>query len=63
LNISVGGHINPAVSFALAVCGKFKWQKLPVYWIAQMVGAIVGSALAFGVYHGKYLIHAVEHFA
>jgi len=46
-----GGHINPAVSLALAVCGRFKWYKLPVYVIAQMIGAILGSALAFGVYH------------
>lgn len=46
-----GGHINPAVSLALAVCGRFKWYKLPVYILAQMVGAILGSALAFGVYH------------
>lgn len=51
-----GGHINPAVSLALAVCGRFKWQKLPVYWAAQMIGAIIGSALAFGVYH-DYLIN------
>jgi len=46
-----GGHINPAVTLALAVCGRFKWHKLPVYWTAQIIGAILGSALAFGVYH------------
>lgn len=51
-----GGHINPAVTLALAVCGRFQWKKLPVYWIAQIVGAVLGSACVFGVYH-DYLVN------
>jgi glycerol uptake facilitator protein len=42
-----GAHINPAVTFALAVKRGFPWAKLIPYWIAQIVGAFVG---ALGVY-------------
>src|SRR5207237_9500483 len=42
-----GCHINPAVTFALAVTKRFPWRELPIYWVAQFVGAIVG---AFGIW-------------
>jgi glycerol uptake facilitator protein len=42
-----GAHINPAVTFALAVKRGFPWAKVIPYWIAQIVGAFVG---ALGVY-------------
>ncbi|XP_038071359.1 aquaporin-7-like [Patiria miniata] len=45
-----GGHINPAVSLALAVVGKFSWKKLPVYVLAQFIGAFAASACLYGVY-------------
>ena len=32
-----GGHINPAVTLALAVSGKFPWREVPGYWAAQLV--------------------------
>ena len=37
-----GGHINPAVTLALAVSGKFPWREVPGYIAAQLVGAIAG---------------------
>jgi glycerol uptake facilitator protein len=46
-----GAHINPAVTFAFAVRGEFPWKKVPVYWIAQVVGAFAGAALVYLVYH------------
>jgi glycerol uptake facilitator protein len=46
-----GAHINPAVTFAFAVRGEFPWKKVPVYWLAQVVGAFAGAALVFLVYH------------
>jgi len=55
-----GGHINPAVTLAMAVCGHFKWTKVPVFWCAQICGAVVGSALAFGVYY-DYLVEFSGH--
>jgi len=47
-----GGHINPAVTLALAVTGKFPWRDVPGYVAAQVAGAAVG-ALAIFVTLGK----------
>lgn len=38
-----GCHINPAVTFALAVTKRFPWKDVPPYWAAQVVGATVGA--------------------
>src|SRR5256885_10631021 len=43
-----GGHFNPAVTFGLAVAGKHPWVRVPTYWIAQAVGALMaGFALRY----------------
>lgn len=47
-----GAHINPAVTFAFAVRGKFPWNKVVPYWVAQVLGAFVGAMILFFVYHG-----------
>jgi len=39
-NIS-GGHVNPAVSFAMAAAGKIKSVELVPYIVAQVFGALV----------------------
>src|SRR5256885_2597921 len=36
-----GCHINPAVTFALAVTKRLPWRDVPVYWAAQWVGAVL----------------------
>lgn len=46
-----GGHINPAVSFAMCLFGRMKWFKLPFYVGAQFLGAFVGAATLFGIYY------------
>ena len=43
-NVS-GCHINPAVSFGMALSGKMTWNEFFKYVIAQVLGAIAGSAL------------------
>jgi aquaporin TIP len=43
-NIS-GGHVNPAVTFGLALGGQITMLTGLFYWIAQLVGAIVGAVL------------------
>lgn len=43
-NIS-GGHVNPAVTFGLAVGGRITILTGIFYWVAQLVGSIVGSYL------------------
>src|SRR5438309_5933281 len=38
-----GAHLNPAVTLSLAIAGKIAWGKVPLYILAQMAGAIIGS--------------------
>src|SRR4030088_2339485 len=38
-----GCHINPAVTFALAVTRRFPWSEVPLYWVAQVAGGIAGA--------------------
>ncbi|MGP4077322.1 MIP/aquaporin family protein [Halobacillus sp. K22] len=42
-----GGHINPAVTLGLASVGDFPWQKVPMYILAQMIGAFIGAVIVF----------------
>ncbi|XP_060790984.1 aquaporin-3b [Neoarius graeffei] len=45
-----GGHLNPAVTFALCILGREPWRKFPVYFIFQTFGAFLGSGIIFGMY-------------
>jgi aquaglyceroporin related protein len=45
-----GGHINPAVTLALATFRGFPWKKVPAYIISQLIGGIVGAALMYANY-------------
>jgi glycerol uptake facilitator protein len=47
-----GAHINPAVTLALAVTGRFPWRKVLPYWAAQVLGAFVAAAILWFVYQG-----------
>lgn len=43
-NIS-GAHFNPAVTLAFAIRKDFLWRRVPGYWAAQFVGAIVAALI------------------
>ena len=40
-----GSHINPAVTFAMALNNTIRWAEAVVYWIAQFAGAILAAYL------------------
>lgn len=50
-----GAHLNPAVTFALAISGKFEWTQVPIYMLAQMLGAMLGSLLVWVKYKDHFL--------
>src|SRR3954449_10081743 len=42
-----GCHINPAVTFSLALTKRCPWKDVPMYLSAQFIGAVAG---AFGIW-------------
>lgn len=50
-----GAHLNPAVTVALAATKRFPWAKCGYYILAQVLGAFVGAAIVFAVYHAKWI--------
>ncbi|MDQ4115286.1 MAG: aquaporin [Actinomycetota bacterium] len=50
-----GAHVNPAITIALAVFGRFAWREVPAYIAAQLAGAISGSMLLYGLYRSPIL--------
>jgi glycerol uptake facilitator protein len=48
-----GCHINPAVTFALALRKRMPWSEVPAYWAAQVVGATIGAFAIWAVFAGS----------
>ncbi|HMJ12306.1 MAG TPA: MIP/aquaporin family protein [Polyangiaceae bacterium] len=55
-----GAHFNPVVSLADATRGGLAWREVPVYILAQVVGAFFGVAVAH-VMFGEPLFFASTH--
>lgn len=53
VNIS-GAHLNPAITIALASIGLFSWESVIPYIIAQILGAMTGTTLAYLAYFGQW---------
>ncbi|MCW3467710.1 MIP/aquaporin family protein [Chitinophaga nivalis] len=49
-----GAHLNPAVTFALALKGDFPWQEVPAYVAAQLLGAMLGAFLVWLCYKQQF---------
>ena len=49
-----GAHINPAVTIGLALAGKFSWNLVIGYIVAQMIGAMLAAFLIW--------VHYKDHF-
>ncbi|MBS1655436.1 MAG: aquaporin family protein, partial [Bacteroidetes bacterium] len=50
LQLGGGGHLNPAVTIALAYLGKFEWSNVAPYILAQLAGACTGSIVSWLAY-------------
>lgn len=55
-----GGHFNPAVTVGLASAGRFAWKDVPLYAVAQVVGASIAAAILYVIASGKDGFDAVE---
>ncbi len=51
-----GGHLNPAVSVALTVIGRFKASELPAYIVAQLIGATLAALALKGIFTSADLL-------
>ncbi|MEO8852660.1 MAG: MIP/aquaporin family protein [Ginsengibacter sp.] len=50
-----GAHLNPAVTIGLAVAGKFAWSRVPLFIVAQLLGAMAGSFLVWLMYRDHFV--------
>lgn len=49
-----GGHLNPAVTLALAVRGETPVSRIPAYWGAQFAGAFVAALILYADYASAF---------
>lgn len=50
-----GAHVNPAVTLGLACVNRFPWRYVPIYMVAQIIGAIIASLAVWAAFgHGAY---------
>lgn len=49
-----GAHLNPAVTFALAIAHKFDWAKVPLFILAQFIGAMAGTSVIYLMYKDHF---------
>lgn len=49
-----GAHLNPAVTLSLAAAGKFDWDKVPLYLLAQLLGACLGAFIVWMQYKSHF---------
>ncbi len=51
-----GCHINPAVTFGLAVTKRMPWSEVPVYWAAQVLGGVLGGLGIWAVFGHQAIV-------
>jgi aquaporin Z len=47
-----GGHFNPAVTLGLVLAGRAEAKELIPYWIAQLIGGVVGAGILYLIASG-----------
>ena len=45
-----GAHLNPALTIGLAMTGRFAWELVPGYIVAQILGGVFGASIAYLAY-------------
>jgi aquaporin Z len=58
-----GAHFNPAVTFAFALRGDFRWRYVPGYWGAQLAAALLASAVLRGMFGTRAGVGSTVHVA
>jgi aquaporin Z len=48
-----GAHVNPAVTFGVAIAGAIGWGQAVIYFIAQILGALVAALILSGILPGQ----------
>lgn len=49
-----GAHLNPVITLALAITGKFAWVNVLPYILAQFIGACLGGLLVWVMYYDHF---------
>ncbi len=52
-------HLNPAVSVAMVLAGRMSGKKLPLYLVAQLVGAVLAGLVLLGLFSAS-IVHYEE---
>jgi len=50
-----GGHLNPAVTIALTLCGKSPFWAMPFYFLGQVIGGLLGAFAAWLAYYPHWV--------
>jgi len=56
-----GAHLNPAVTLGLAAWNGFPWRRVPGYFLAQLLGAFVASAVLYLAFAGPLRVFEETH--
>lgn len=55
-----GAHLNPAVTIGIAIKGGIEWGDVPIYFLGQITGAIIGAVLMWLAYAGHFQAHLTD---
>jgi aquaporin Z len=48
-----GGHFNPAVTLGAAFARRVEWKALPLYWMVQVIGGLLGGLVIYVIAKGR----------
>ena len=48
--------MNPSITIGLASVGKFAWRRVPLWIVAQLLGAFAAASVVFGIYYCKFSV-------